>query len=125
MATYLFVSSLDPGAAERAVSATPLPPDLCVISPSAAAQAAAVVATGGRWIFTLEEPLLAARVRGESRADVVARYAQALRGIHAYVTRSALIVCDELDTLGGGPLGMDSDALMRTADDLDRALPAP
>jgi hypothetical protein len=125
MLSYLFVSSFDPQAAERAVSMAPASPDLCVISPSTAARETALFAMSGRWIFKVEEPLLAARVPGESRVDVIARYAQALRGIRAYDTRSALVVCDEFRTLGRRPVGMDGNELMRAADDLESALPVP
>jgi hypothetical protein len=125
MLTYLFVSSFDPEAAEHAVSMTPASPDLCVISPSTAARETALFAMSGRWIFKVEEPLLAARVPCESGADVIARWAQALRDLRAYDTRSALVVCDELGTLGRRPLGMDGDALVRAAEALESALAGP
>ncbi|PWU19420.1 MAG: hypothetical protein C5B48_13600 [Candidatus Rokuibacteriota bacterium] len=50
-------------------------PDLCIVGPSAAAHEAAAVASGGHWVFTVVEPLLAAR----DRADVLGRLARALR----------------------------------------------
>ena len=92
-------------------------------SPSPAARETAACALSGRWTFTVEEPLLAARVPGETSDDVVARYAQALRGLRAYETRSALVVCDDLRPLGEDVLVLDDDGLARTADDLERKLP--
>ena len=125
MATYLFISAADPDAGASAVQAAAMPPDLCVTSPSPAARETATRAMSGRWVFTVEEPLLRARVPAESWNDVVARYAQALRGLGAYETRSALVVCDDLRPLGDDVLVLDSDALGRVADDLERELPVP
>src|SRR5262249_41484782 len=96
MASYLFVSALQPTIPPRWADAPPEPIDLCVTSPSPAAHDTATRAMNGRWVFTVDEPLLAAREQHESIADVMARYAQALRVIAAYDTRSALVVCDEL-----------------------------
>ena len=123
--TFVFASALEPVAAARAVAVTPARPDLCVISPSASARETAAFAVNGRWVFTVQEPLLAARAPAESGADVVARFAQALRGVRAYDARSPLIVCDGLDILGASTFVLDEAGLMRLADDLERALSLP
>jgi hypothetical protein len=123
MATYLFIPTDEPEAAVRAVRTVATPPDLCVTSPSPAARETAARAMRGRWIFTVEEPLLAARAPGEGSDDVVARYAQALRGLRAYETRSALVVCDDLRPLGGEMLVLTDEALARVADELEHELP--
>ena len=125
MGTYLLVSAFDPRAAIRAVASAPAPIDLCVTSPSPQAHETAAAAIGRRWVYTTDEPLLAARVDGESEADVVARYAEALRILWAYDAKSALVVCDELAILGDTMLVLDSVALARAADDLEQALPLP
>jgi hypothetical protein len=123
--TFIFVSTSDRNAAARAVANAPGQPDLCVISPSAAARQTAAFAVGGRWVFTVEEPLLAARVPAETGDDVLARLAQALRGIRAYDARLPLIVCDGLDILGATAFVLDEGGLTRLADDFERALPLP
>ena len=56
--SFLFVSAFDPDAARRAVLASPLDPDLVVISPSGAARETAGYAVGGRWVFTLNQARL-------------------------------------------------------------------
>jgi hypothetical protein len=124
MANYLFVSALQPTISERAASTAAEPIDLCVTSPSPTARAAAA-AKNGHWVFTVDEPLLAARERHESRADVMARYAQALRLIAAYDTRSALVVCDQLEMLGDPVVTMDESAPLLTAEEIEQALLLP
>jgi hypothetical protein len=124
--SFLFVSSVNPEAARRAVLASPLEMDLAVISPSEAGRETAGYAVGGRWVFTVEEPLLAARAFAESGSDVLARLAQAMRGLAAYDARaSPLVVLDGLDVLGASAFTLDEAGLMRSADDLERALPQP
>jgi hypothetical protein len=123
--TFLLVSATEPEAAAELVASTPAPPDLCVVGPSAAARKTAAYALGGRSVFTVEDPLLAARVPAESGADVPARLAQSIRDILAYAARSPLVVCDRLDVLGASGFALDEDGLMRLADDLERALPLP
>jgi hypothetical protein len=125
MASYLFVSSQQPTISAGIAGAAPEPIDLCVTSPSPTARATAATATNGRWVFTVDEPLLAARERHETIADVMARYAEALRTIAAYDTRSALVVCDELGVLGLPAVGLDEAGLMKTADHIERMLPLP
>ena len=82
-------------------------------------------AVGGRWVFTVEEPLLASRAFAESGSDVLARLAQAMRGLAAYDARAPLVVLDGLDVLGASAFTLDEAGLMRSADDLERALPQP
>ena len=123
--SFLFVSSFNPEAARRAVLASPVEVDLAVISPSGAARETAGYAVGGRWVFTVAEPLLAARAFAESVFDVVARLAQALRGLPANEARPPLVVLDGLDVLGASAFTLDEAGLMRSADDLERALPQP
>jgi hypothetical protein len=123
--SFLFVSSFDPVAARRAVLASPLEMDLAVISPSGAARETAGYAAGGRGVFTVEEPLLAAHAFAESGSDVLARLAQAMRGLAAYDARAPLVVVDGLDVLGASAFTLDEAGLMRSADDLERALVLP
>ena len=123
--SFLFVSSFNPEAARRAVLASPLEVDIALISQSEAALQTAGFAVGGRWVFTVEEPLLAARAYAESGADVLARLAQAMRGLAAYDARAPLVVLEGLDVLGASAFTLDEAGLMRSADDLERALPLP
>ena len=66
--TILFVSAQDPAAAARAVAESPAFPQVCVISPTAAARQTASAALDGRWAFIAVEPLLAPRASAESGA---------------------------------------------------------
>jgi hypothetical protein len=88
--------------------------------PSALAPEAAAIAVGGRWVFTIDEPLLAPRAPGESGGDVLGRLARVLRGLQAVDGRAPLVVCDRLDILGAGVFALDEKGLMRCADDLDQ-----
>jgi hypothetical protein len=56
---------------------------------------------------------------------VLARLAQAMRGLAAYDARAPLVVLDGLDVLGASAFTLDEAGLMRSADDLERALPQP
>jgi hypothetical protein len=123
--TFVLASAYEPEGAARAAAAAPRTPDLCVISPSAAARRTSGFAVGGRWVFTVEEPLLAPQAPGETGADVLARLARALRAVQAFDAHAPLIVCDGLDILGASTLALDEHGLMRLADDLERALPLP
>jgi hypothetical protein len=123
--TFIIASATDAEAATRAVAFAAVVPDLCVVSPSAAARRAAAVAVGGRWVATVEEELLVEQVPGESGDDVLARLARALREITAYDARSPLIVCDRLDVFGATAFALDENGLFRLADGLERALPVP
>jgi hypothetical protein len=123
--SFLFVSSFNPEAARRAALASPVELDLAVIGLSQAARATAGYAFDGRWVFTVEEPLLAGRACAESGSDVLARLAQAMRGLAAYDARAELVVLDGLDVLGANAFTLDEAGLMRSADDLERALSLP
>jgi broad specificity phosphatase PhoE len=123
--TFVLTSARDREGAARAVAAAPTLPDMCVTSPSREARETAAYAVGGRWVLTVDEPLLVARTPGESGADVLARLAQAFRVVHATDTTVALMVCDGLDVLGATSFVLDDAALLRLADDLDRAVSLP
>jgi hypothetical protein len=123
--TFLFVSSLKPREARQAVLASIRDFDLAVVSPSDRAHETAGYAVGGRWIATIEEPLFASRAFAESGADVLARIAQAMRGLAASTGRTPLVVLDGLDVLGAASFILDEEGLVRCADDLDRLVPLP
>jgi hypothetical protein len=123
--SFIFVSALAPEAAARAVAAAPQPPDLIVTGPSRLARETAARAVDGHWVFTVEEPLLAARRPDESGDDVLLRVTQGLRDLLVYDAGVMLIVVDGLDILGASEFVLDETAVMRLADQLDRALPLP
>ncbi|HEX2293218.1 MAG TPA: hypothetical protein VHH55_07885 [Gaiellaceae bacterium] len=123
--TFLLASALKPQAAARAAAEAPEPIDLVVTSPSALAREAAAIAVGGRWVFTIDEPLLAPQSPGESGGDVLSRLAQALRTVHALDARAPLIVCDGLDILGAGAFVLDEEGVARCGNELERLLPPP
>jgi hypothetical protein len=123
--TFVLASALRPQEAAVAIAAAPEPIDLVVTSPSSLAREAAALAVGGRWVFTLDEPLLARRVAGESGGDVLARLAEALRGLRAFKAHAPLVVCDGLDILGAGVFVLDEPGVARLADDLEAGLPLP
>jgi hypothetical protein len=123
--TILFVSAQDPAAAARAVAESPAFPQVCVISPTAAARQTAAAALDGRWAFIAAEPLLAPRASAESGDDVLARLVQALRIVQAYDGDPVLVVLDHFDILGARTLTLDADGLERWTDRLERLLPVP
>jgi broad specificity phosphatase PhoE len=123
--SFIFASALEPEATARAVAASPQPPDLIVTSPSRLARGTAARATDGRWVFTVEEPLLAARRSGESGDSVLSRVTQGLRDVLVYDAGVTLIVVDGLDILGPAAFVLDETGVTRLDDDLDRALPLP
>jgi hypothetical protein len=96
-----------------------------VISPSARARETAGFAVGGRWVFILEEPLLASHASAESGEDVFGRLAQALRSIDARDATAILVVLDGLDILGAAAFSLDETGLLRAAEALERLLPQP
>jgi hypothetical protein len=122
---FLLASARAAESAARTAAESPEPIDLVVTSPTALARQAVTVAVGGRWVFTVEEPLLAPRVPGESGGDVIARVAQALRGVRAYDSSATLVICDSLDILGASVFVLDEDGLARAADRLEALLPLP
>ena len=97
--------------------------DLVVRSPSELAHQAAAIAVGGRWVFTVDEPLLAPRAPGESGADVLARLARVLRGLPAYEALAPLVICDGLDVLGAGVFALDEDRVAHWVDGVEGLLP--
>lgn len=120
---FLIASAQAAESAARAAAESPEPIDLVVTSPTALARQAVAVAVAGRWVFTVEEPLLAPRAPAESGADVIARVAQALRGVSAYDASTPLVIFDSLDILGASVFVLDEDGLARTADRLEALLP--
>jgi hypothetical protein len=124
--SYLLVSAGDPPGAAAAVSVwAEGPPDLCVTSPSPRAHDAAVVACAGRFVWMIDEPLLASRQSLESADDFAARYAEALRVVLALDTRAALVVCDEVPVRWRTPLFVDDESLLRRVELTERELPLP
>ena len=117
---FVLASAVRPEDARRAVAELPEPIDLVVTSPTELAQQAAASAVGNRRVFTLEEPLLAPRASGESGGDVLARFAQALRGVLARASSVSLVMCDTLDLLGGCTFVLDEKGLRHVADALDQ-----
>lgn len=123
--TFILVSASSPDDAARAVANSPEPPDLCLTSPSQEARDTAAFAFQGRWIFTLEEPLLAGRNEHEDGGDVLIRLAVALRSIAAYDANLPFVVVDKLDVLGATVFHLDELGLARLADDLERVVTPP
>jgi hypothetical protein len=121
--TYILASALHPHAAARAVADRPQRTDLVVTSPSALAREAATFAVQGRFVSTVEEPLLAPRAAAESGADVLGRIARALRGMRAFDAEAPLVVLETLEVLGAGVFLLDEEGLLRAADVLERMLP--
>jgi hypothetical protein len=122
---YLFVSAAEPLVAAEAVRRwADGPPDLCLTSPSDVARETAAKACAGHYVQTFDEPMLAGRKPFESTDDFAARYAEALRIVHVFDTRSALVVCD--DVFGDQtPFVLDADGLLDHAGSIERALPLP
>jgi hypothetical protein len=118
--TFIIASALKPQTAARVAAEAPNPVDLVVVSPTPLAREAAAIAVGGRWVFTVDEPLLAPKAPGESGADVLARLARALRGLTAFEANAPLAVVDSLDVLGAGVFVLDEEGVARAADDLER-----
>ena len=124
--SYLFVSAWNPpGAAAAEGGWIAGPPDLCVTSPSARARSAARLASAGRFVPIIAEPMLAGRSARESAGDFAARFAMALRIVYAFAARAALVVCDELPPSWTPPLFVDGRGLVRWAALIERELPLP
>ena len=117
---FVLASAVRPEDARRTAAELAASIDLVVTSPTEFSQQAAARAVGNRWVFTLEEPLLARRALGESGGDLLARFAQALRGVLACEASVSLVMCDTLDLLGGSTFVLDEKGLMHVADSLDQ-----
>jgi hypothetical protein len=63
-------------------------------------------------VRTIDEPLLASPRDSESTADVAARFARALRVLHALDARYILVVLDELGLRGSSGFELDDEALL-------------
>ena len=122
---FLLASALQAQAAARVAAELPASIDLVVTSPSTLAREAAAIIVEGRWVFTVDMPLLARRAPGESGDDVLRRLAQALRGLHAFEAKAPLVVLDALDILGAGVFTLDEEGVTRAADALEGLLPLP
>jgi hypothetical protein len=124
--SYLFVLAREPvDAAAALLGWADGPPDLCVTSPSRRARATAAFAFGGHFVPIMIEPMLAGRDPRESADDFAARHAQALRIVHAFDTRAALVVCDDHPARWAMPFFADGDELLRRAELIERELPLP
>jgi hypothetical protein len=122
---FVFVSAQEPLAAAQAVWSSPVEIDLCVAGPSEAAGDTARFAVAGRPVRMVSEPLLAARRVGESDTSIAAREADALLALYALDARAALVVWDELEKDGPGPIVLDEWRLLDRAERIDIALPLP
>jgi hypothetical protein len=120
--TYLLVAADQPLASAAAIKRCPTPPDLCVKSPSAAAALTASLAFEGRYVRTVDEPLLAARRTGESAADFEWRGADAFRVLYALDTRLAFVIFDALPNVRASWLLLDESALLHLAERIERAV---
>jgi hypothetical protein len=118
--SYLVVTATEPLTAAVAVRSWPDgPPDLCVTSPSPAAQDTATFASSDPSITISDEPLLGRRRPAEDWDDFRSRFAEGLRIAATYDTRAALIVCDELPERWGTPLLLDGESILELAGSLE------
>jgi broad specificity phosphatase PhoE len=122
---FLLAAASQAQSAARVASDLPTAIDLVVTSPSTLAREAAATIVEGRWVFTVDEPLLAQRAPGESGDDVLGRLAHALRGLLAFDAKAPLVVLDGLDVLGAGVFALDEEGVMHAADRLEGLLPLP
>jgi hypothetical protein len=122
--TFIFAPAGDPGEAVRRIAEAGVLPDLVIVASSPVARDQAAAAVGGRYVPTVEEPLLAGVLDG-SGEDALAQLAQALRAVQAYRARRPLVLWERVDVLGASSFVLDEDELGRLADDLERALPMP
>jgi hypothetical protein len=113
-----------PEAAKRIEESGGAPPDLVIVAPSPEAHAQAAEAVGGRYVPTVEEPLLADVVDG-SGDDALTQLAQALRAVRAYSAQRPLVLWGRVDILGASSFVLDEEGLERLSEDLERALPLP
>jgi hypothetical protein len=122
---YLIVSADQPLVAAAAFQRAPTTPDLCVKSPSPAAKLTADLAFDGRYVRTIDEPLLAGRRPGESAGDFESRYADALRALYALETQLALVIFDALPRGSDNGLLLDESSLLQLAERIERAVRPP
>jgi hypothetical protein len=118
---YLLVSSGRALEAKKTLLEAPMPPDLVVRSPSPEAQLTARIASAGRHVRTIEEPLLARRRAGESLGDFTKRCADALYALYALDTGMALVIVDELPRTRKATLLLDEQSLLHIAESLDQS----
>jgi hypothetical protein len=124
--SYLVVSAREPLAAAAAAAAWPDgPPDLCITSPSDDARDTAAFVAAGRYVTTMNEPLLARRRPTESPDDFRDRFAMGLRIVSVYDTRASLVVCDELPDRQPTPFVLDGKSILRCATLLESEAPLP
>jgi hypothetical protein len=124
--SYLVVSARDRRTAATAASAWPDgPPDLCITSPSDEARDTAAFVAAGRYVVTMDEPLLARRGPTETWDDFRDRFATALRIVAVYDTRAALVVCDEVPDHWPTPFVLDGESILRRAALLESEVPLP
>jgi hypothetical protein len=119
--SYLIVSADRPLSSAAAIRRFPTPPDLCVKSPSAEAALTARIAFDGRYVRTVDEPLLAARRPGESAGDFQWRGADALRALYTLDTHLACVIFDALPSVSTSWLLLDGASLLFLAEDIERA----
>jgi hypothetical protein len=122
--TFIFAQLSDPAGAARAIAESESFPDLILVAPSPSAHEQAAAAVGGRYVTTVEEPLLA-RVPTDGGQDALTQLAQALRAVQAYTARTPLVLWERVGIFGADTFVLDEDGLGRLADDLERALPLP
>jgi hypothetical protein len=122
---YLIVSADRPLPSAAAIRRCPTPPDLCVKSPSAEAALTASLAFDGRYVHTIDEPLLAGRRPGESAGDFQWRSADALRALYALDTHLACVIFDALPNVRADWLLLDEASLLYLAEHIERAVPPP
>jgi len=122
---YLIVSADQPLGAAAAFQHAPTTPDLCVKSPSPAAKLTADLVFDGRYVPTIDEPLLAGRRPGESAGDFELRCADALRALYALETQLAFVIFDSLPSARDNGLLLDESSLLQLAERIERAVPPP
>jgi hypothetical protein len=122
--TFIFAPSNEPDRAAKAIAEAGVSPDLVLVAPSPAAGELAAAAVGGRYVLTIEEPLLAA-VPGGSGEEALDRLAQAMRVVQAYDARAPVVLWDRVEIFGTSCFTLEEAGLDRLADDLERALPLP
>ena len=120
---YMIVAADEPVTAAAAVSQASTPP----ISASRARRRGRARPPSwhfaGRYVTTIDEPLLDGRRADESAADFAGRWADALRVLYALDTRSALVISDALGPVGGTALVLDEASVLRIAEWIESEVP--